>query len=928
MASSLHYVTPLQLSDTFNEWFLRSNSLIDVVNKINVYNVDTGFGLAKYRSIDGTTLIRLNIGGEENEYDGSGGVSADWDYGLKFVEDPGSTGAGNPDVSTNRRILTLDFDNLPGPSGGISGASITEMDMFAFADSTDPQDRVKRVSAANMLPYGISGDHRFYGNIYFDGTNTVINSSELAIDDKLIYLATSNTGDESMGYLNDVLLDGAGIVIRGASGDKEFTYEYTQVAGGNTYHAFKTNIDLMFGSSTRGLVEDNSLDFFSLVNDDFDVSFSQVSSEDKLWKIRKSKVGDAQGRLIFFFENTTSGSTYDALTLSKAGTVKIGNLEGGTTLDGVFHESSFSYLPASYSVPTTGVTGDTTLHFKWANRKTINQLAHGFSSGQLLRQYPMGTTYTWASDDSKENAEVIAIVEDHAPGASHDQFVAVFAGLVDMSNWNPADSAVAKTSGAAGGWTFSDGTTMNKGQVYFLSAPGTSGGITAAPPDTTGMIKKPVLLATDEREALFVNYLGHEVSTGDVESGTTGNYVFTDSSSQYLILNAGIPNQGYKNKIINGDFSFWQRSEYGGSSGSVASGASNIEGAGTTGARFHNEDSKIQYTCDMWALDTRLGTLAEVRKMGHTAGATPINTNYYTSEPRGSYVRVLNNSLGAVTSKVSMFSHKIENVNTFAPVSGLNQATVSYWAKGVSAASLATWPMRVSLWQVYDGDTGGAVMDATGDYRGGATMCLGVEVSQGQYLGVTSATGGQIALGTEWAKQTHTYLIPDATTMTGDKGPIDPNYNWLELRFEIPTEWGVSGGVDLARVQLESGMNDTDWEERTIQEEEQLVNRYYQRHAVGLRGYATEGSTMGYIQPWHTTPYPSYGHTPHNVDLSSKCVFARDIVTPSNTNIAQTSNIRGATAGMGFEWGRTAAATLMTSAQTNYHFDFSIYDGS
>ena len=80
MASTLHYVTPLQLSDTFNEWFLRSNDLIDVVNKINVYNVNTGWGLAKYRNIDGTTLIRLNIGQQENEYDGSGGVSGDWKY--------------------------------------------------------------------------------------------------------------------------------------------------------------------------------------------------------------------------------------------------------------------------------------------------------------------------------------------------------------------------------------------------------------------------------------------------------------------------------------------------------------------------------------------------------------------------------------------------------------------------------------------------------------------------------------------------------------------------------------------------------------------------------------------------------------------------------------------------------------------------------
>ena len=240
MASSLHYVTPLQLSDTFNEWFLRSNDLIDVVNKINVYNVENGWGLARYRSIDGTTVLRINIGQQENEYDASGGVSSDWRYGLRFIDDAGTTGAANPDVSTSRKILTLDFENLPGPSGGISGASVLENDWYAFASSggTAP---VRRIAAQDMLPYGISGDHRFYGDIYFDGTRTVINSTDLYIDDKQIYMATSNTGDSTGGYLNDTNLDGAGFIIRGASGDKEFTYNYTTAVGGRTFSSFKTN---------------------------------------------------------------------------------------------------------------------------------------------------------------------------------------------------------------------------------------------------------------------------------------------------------------------------------------------------------------------------------------------------------------------------------------------------------------------------------------------------------------------------------------------------------------------------------------------------------------------------------------------------------------------------------------------------------------
>jgi len=918
MSSSLHYVTPLQLSDTFNEWFLRSNSLIDVVNKINVYNVENGWGLSRYRGIDGTTVLRINIGQAENEYDNTASA-ADFNYGLRFIADAGSTGAANPDVSTTRKILTLDIENLPSGTGGISGAYVNENDYFVYSDTSSGTGSIVKVKAGEALPYGISGDHRFYGNIYFDGTNTTINSTELNIDDLAINLATSNTGDGPTAYLNDTNLDGAGLIIKGSSGDKQFVYDYYD-AGSTAFSSFKPNVDLQISEGRRILSEVKTLDLMSIVDDNFDIALSQLNDTTNIWKIRKNNLSDAQGRLVFFHENTVSSATQDSISLTKAGTIQLGNkaLEGGFTSDGIYYDSSFSYLPKSYGIPTTGMSGDVALHYKWTNRKLIHQTAHGFTSGDLLRYYPYGNTYDKSWNESKETAEVIGIVESDN-GGSADSFVAVYNGLVDLSNWIPT------------GWSSGDGTTMSAGQVYFLggTAGGSAEGFTADPPTTTGVIKKPVLLAIGQREALFVNYLGHEVSTADVESSTTGDYVFAKATGSqnagYLVLPSVVPNQSFKNKIINGDFSFWQRAEDGAISGSGASGATDWDG--TTGARFVNDSSTKQYTADMWMLDTRLGTKAEVQKLGHTADEA--NTaDPFTTGPL-QYVRVLNNDAASVAKK-SYFTHRIEDVRTLAPndATVTNKVNVSYMAKSVTAGTLPA--SFVTLHQVFDGNSGPnttiaqSVYNATGDYGGGSTFCLG------DASGTTLPNGVTLQTGANWTQGSATFIINSTNKMlnTGQPGVItgahDSANSWLELRFEIPSTFGVSGGFDLSRVQLEGGDTRTDFEQRPFQVEEQLVNRYYQRHTVGTDAYALSGVSAGVFTQWKTLPYPYDGNAfRDDLDLSSSSAFN---ITNTNCAVAATGDVGFAKAGKGFKTQRlnSSGGPATVSMYGTYHFDFSI----
>ncbi len=404
MASTLHYITPLALADTFNEWFLRSNDMIDVVNKLNVYDVDTGMGLAKYRAVDGTTKIRINIGQGPNEYAGNiSGVTGHGNYGLRFLAigaggqtlgDVG-TGAANPDVSGDPAILTLDIVGLSGGSGGESGAVVSKDDYFVFADNDHPLQLSYKVAAENMLPYAISGDHRFSGNILFDGDVTTINSSEVYIDDKVIWLATSITGDHSFGGSNDAGLEGAGFVIKGRSdtSDKEFVLDYpSSLADPSSFVSFKPNIDLNF-ETARALTNSAFTILAHKSAGNVELRLSSLAQLGKHYEFAAFQSGDNQSRLKIRHENTISGVSQDAISVTPLGTVQVHKLSGDVLDGGVTYENTFSWEPKSDGIPTSysGTPNDKLLNYKWVNRKLVSQTAHGLSQGHLIKFYQNGT---------------------------------------------------------------------------------------------------------------------------------------------------------------------------------------------------------------------------------------------------------------------------------------------------------------------------------------------------------------------------------------------------------------------------------------------------------------------------------------------------------------------------------------------------------
>lgn len=896
--SSLHYITPLVLSDTFNEWFLRCNSLIDVVNNINVYNVDNGWGLSRYRAVDGTTTLRINLGVNEFNNSNSAVPVTAYTRGLRFIDDSGATSATNPDVSVTRKMLALDYVHLPLPTGGVSGAYINEADIISFADSSSSTGAIMGVSASHMLPYGISGDHRFDGNIFFDGDTTRINSSELYIDDVNLYLATSNTGDGSGGYLNDINLEGAGIIIKGASGDKEWKHDYYQVSGGLKFNSWKSNIDLQLSANTKFLTANNKFDIFALVDEDVDLTIRQINNESKYWKIRKTtESSDPQGRLIFFHENTIAGVSADALSLSKKGTVKIGHLDGHILSSGTTHESSFHYTPAQYAIPTTGTTGDISLHYKWTNRKLIHQAEHGFSAGDLLRFSPNGNTYAKANNSNKVSAEVIAIVEttptltfnDGGVTSGADQFVAVYDGIVDLS-------------GMTGAFGFGplNGTGFTSGEVYFLdSAAGgaTLGGFTGTEPTTEDKIRKAVLIAINSTEALFVNYLGTVIpSTGGIAVAGLSDLEY-NTSTGYITKPEALPGMDFRNKIINGDFNYWQRAEDGQMGNSGADGASGghyphgaVDWTGATGTMFQFSGT-TGYCADMWSVNAQIpswggnASVCRVKKMGFTAGELDFA---HSPEPYQSLRFEKNNAAGGT----AWLINRVEDSLTFSHKSGRGYVTASYYLKGTSGPMVDN--INVSLWQVVDG----AVEGITNN--GGATQCWawleGATLESGFTLGANS----QAIPSTSWKKYTHTWQVAAVDTIKTHFGATAPavtnewyKRHWMELRIALPgswhtspsgsTAWGDTAGIDLARVQLEAGATATDWEHKPTPIEDLLVNRYYQRVFSNGVGYAGAiGTTGSDLHPHKSVPWPYTGRSPINYQLSStrgECVLSVDILS-------------------------------------------------
>ena len=240
---------------------------------------------------------------------------------------------------------------------------------------------------------------------------------------------------------------------------------------------------------------------------------------------------------------------------------------------------------------------------------------------------------------------------------------------------------------------------------------------------------------------------------------------------QVANLNGG-PLAGFRNRIINGNFDFWQR-----------------------GTSFVNPASGT-YTSDRW-ITYRTGSSATHSRQAFTRGQTSV-----PGEPTYFFRAVVTTSAGA--GNFVHIQQRIESVRTFAG----QQITVSFWAKANAAK-----PISVELEQQF----------GTGGSPSAAILSLAVTK-------VTLETSWQKVTVTA------TVASISGKTLGSDKNDVLGINIWLDAgsSFNSRTDslGQQSGTFDIAQVQIEPGPVATPFEQRPIGTELALCQRYYYEDAI------------------------------------------------------------------------------------------------
>jgi hypothetical protein len=243
---------------------------------------------------------------------------------------------------------------------------------------------------------------------------------------------------------------------------------------------------------------------------------------------------------------------------------------------------------------------------------------------------------------------------------------------------------------------------------------------------------------------------------------------------------------GFKNAIMNGDFRINQR--------------------GVT-----TSTTSTTYVFDRWQ-QINIGGTVTVSTQTFTVG-----TSLGDFQPE-KYVRIVTSGQSAA-GDVALLRQTIEDVRTFAG----GTVTVSFWAKAATSTLASPAKIAVDLAQQFG--SGGSPSSEVVTYAGQATLStswqryavtVAVPSISGKTIGTTANTSGvQLNL---WVSGGSTY-----NARTGTLG-IQSN------TFDV---WGV---------QVERGGYATSFEERPLQQELAMCQRYYLRYLSTVESYAGCGS--------------------------------------------------------------------------------------
>lgn len=245
------------------------------------------------------------------------------------------------------------------------------------------------------------------------------------------------------------------------------------------------------------------------------------------------------------------------------------------------------------------------------------------------------------------------------------------------------------------------------------------------------------------------------------------NSIMNEQDSKLADLNGRLVGLSGKNKIINGNFDIWQRSASQTTSGYGSDDRWVNENLGST--KVHSQQNFILGQADV-----------------------PNNPKFFSR----TVVSSVSGSPNYVTKQ-----QRIEGVETF---SG-QTATLSFWAKADSTKNMATE-------FVQSFGTGGSPSSFVGS------------------IGVTTHV-----LTTSWQKFTFAVDIPSIagkTLGTNNNSSLSINF-WFDAGSDFDARTNSlghqSGTFDIAQVQLEFGVNSSEFEKRSIGEELLLAQRYFEK---------------------------------------------------------------------------------------------------
>lgn len=263
----------------------------------------------------------------------------------------------------------------------------------------------------------------------------------------------------------------------------------------------------------------------------------------------------------------------------------------------------------------------------------------------------------------------------------------------------------------------------------------------------------------------------------DVSSSATPTFSGVTVSS----VNGG-PLAGMRNRIINGNFDFWQR------------------GTSATGV------SDGQLVADRF-ITGRAGSTADVSRQSFTLGQTDV-----PGEPTYYHRTVVSSVAGA--SNYGILQQKIESVRTLAG----QTVTLSFWAKADASKNMA-----VEFVQNFG--TGGSPSSSVLGI--GVTTCALTTSWQKRTVTVALPSISGKALGSDNNDLIHIVFWLDAGSN------LDSRTNSLGQQ---------SGTFDIAQVQLEAGSTATPFEVRPHGVELALCQRYYQTGIMRLRATLFSGT--------------------------------------------------------------------------------------